>query len=74
MTCPHCLGASCLHCREYAAQRTRRRRHSLLTPKERRELGLMPLQPLRFLPPAIPPTPRRFGTPVLPDRFRLRTP
>ena len=66
-TCPQCLGATCLHCREKRQEAARRPRRSQLTPDERRELELMPLRGyLRFDLPANPPTPKRFGLTVLP--------
>jgi len=75
MTCPHCLGPGCLHCREYYAERSRfGRARSRLTPQDRRDLQLLPRRPLRFLPPGScpPPTRRRgIGLAVLPADFHL---
>ena len=72
MTCPHCLGAGCVHCREAAAERAETRRRVIRDEAERRLLGLMPRRPLRFEPEATPP-PRRgiFGATVLPGNFEL---
>ncbi len=74
MTCPHCLNAGCIHCRERAAERSLQRRRSRLNDDDRRLLGLMPRRPLRFLPPGRPPPkPRRrgIGLAVLPADFHL---
>jgi len=73
MTCPHCLGPGCVHCRERAAELSRQRRRSRLTDTERQALEVMPRRGLRFALPGVTPEPRRrcLGTPVLPANFRL---
>lgn len=73
MTCPHCLGGRCLHCREHAAELSGQRRHSRLTDTERQTLEIMPRRGLRFALPGVTPEPRRrcLGTPVLPAHFHL---
>ena len=66
-TCPHCLGATCIHCREKRQEAASRPRRSKLTPDERRALELMPLRGyLRFDLPASPEPPKCFGLCVLP--------
>ena len=37
-TCPHCMGAGCLHCRERHLEQSRLVRRSLLTDDDRRAL------------------------------------
>jgi hypothetical protein len=49
MTCPHCLGCNCIHCREYRAEQRRLRRGSRLTDDDRRALRLL-IRPLRAMP------------------------
>jgi len=46
-TCPHCLGSSCIHCREHRRELNRRPRRSRLTEEDRRALGLFLRRPLR---------------------------
>ncbi len=70
-TCPHCLGAGCIHCRNDRAKVARRRARSKLTAVERRELGLIPLYGLFGQPTPPPPKPQKFGVRVLPADFAL---
>jgi len=69
MTCPHCLGCDCIHCREYRAEQRRLRQRSRLTDEERHTLRLL-LRPVRSRPEIQART--SFGlVPVLPANFSL---
>jgi hypothetical protein len=73
MTCPHCLGRVCIHCREQRRELARRRPRSRLTDEDRRHLGLFLRRPLRAVIPrhqeAVQGAHRM--TPVLPADFCL---
>ena len=38
LSCPHCMGAGCIHCKELHVEQSRLRRRSLLTDDDRRAL------------------------------------
>ena len=71
-TCPHCMGAGCLHCREKRAEAHSLRRRSSLTDADRIALGLF-VRPPRVRPerarvPAPAPAPAAFNA-VLPASY-----
>ena len=73
MTCPHCLGCNCIHCREHRAELRSRQRRSRLTDAERRVLWLF-TRPLRLVPKRQPTAPVQGAhrmVPVLPANFAL---
>ena len=72
MTCPHCLGCNCIHCREHRAELSCQRRRSRLTDDERRALRLF-VRPLRFQTsrPTAPVQGAHRMVPVLPANFAL---
>jgi hypothetical protein len=74
MTCPHCLGCDCIHCREYRAEQRRLRRSSRLTDDDRRVLRLL-IHPLRARPEPEARNSRPVSgmVPVLPASFFLPT-
>jgi hypothetical protein len=70
MTCPHCLGLGCLHCREWNAELSLQRRRSTLTDLERASLQLLSYRPPKL--PAKRPQSESTGmVPVLPADFVL---